>query len=188
MLGYGLAFWLPSLLHRSFGLDLVETSHFMGAVLLLGGVVGILMGGWLGDQLGARDRAFFAYVPALAFVAAVPLFGMAVYSDSVWAAFALILLPQALAYVWLGPVLTAVQHLVEPSARATASALFLLINNLIGLGGGIFALGALSDALAPVYGNEALRYSMLFSLALYLVAALLMAIAGPNLRRDWVRE
>lgn len=188
MLGYGLAFWLPSLLQRSFGLDLVETSYFIGAVLLIGGVAGILMGGWLGDRLGSRDRAFFAYVPALAFVVAVPLFAMAIYTGSLWLAFALILVPQALAYVWLGPVLTAVQHLVEPSARATASALFLLINNLIGLGGGIYALGALSDALAPAYGSEALRYSMLFSLALYLLAALLMALAGPSLRRDWVED
>lgn len=188
MVGYGLAFWLPSLLQRSFGLDLVETSHFIGAVLLIGGVAGILMGGWLGDRLGARDRAFFGYVPALAYVVAVPLFALAIYSSSVWLAFVLIMVPQALAYVWFGPVLTAVQHLVEPSARSTASALFLLINNLIGLGGGIYALGALSDALAPVYGSEALRYSMLLALVLYLVAALLMAAAGPSLRRDWVED
>jgi len=78
-----------------------------------------------------------------------------------------------------------VQHLVGPAARATAAALFLLINNLIGLGGGIYALGLLSEALTPVYGTEALRYSMLYALALYLLAALLMALAGPRLRRDW---
>ncbi|WP_287812745.1 GIY-YIG nuclease family protein, partial [Pseudomonas sp.] len=35
---------------------------------------------------------------------------------------------QALVYVWLGPVLTAVQHLVPAHMRATASASFLLIN------------------------------------------------------------
>ena len=72
--------------------------------------------------------------------------------------------------------------------RATASALFLLINNLIGLGGGIYALGAFSTALTPLYGNEALRYSMLWSLGLYLIAAVLMALAGPALRREWVAE
>jgi len=187
MLGYGLAFWLPSLLQRSFGLDLIGTSHFIGAVMLLGGVAGMLLGGWLGDRLGTRDRAWFAWVPALAFMLAVPLFAAGIYSGSAALAFILFLIPQALAYVWLGPILSAVQHLVGPSARATASALFLLINNLIGLGGGIYALGALSDALKPVYGTEALRYSMLYGLALYLLAALLMALAGPKLRRDWHR-
>lgn len=185
MLGYGLAFWLPSLLRRSFGLGLIETSHFIGAVLLLGGVAGMLLGGWLGDRLGKRDRAWFAWVPACAFIIGVPFFAAGIYSGSARLAFILFLIPQAMSYVWLGPILSAVQHLVGPSARATASACFLLINNLIGLGGGIYALGALSEALTPVYGTEALRYSMLYSLGLYALAATLMALAGPRLRRDW---
>jgi len=188
MLGYGLAFWLPSLLQRSFGLDLVETSWFIGAVLLLGGTVGVLAGGALADQLGRADRAFYGWVPALAYVVAVPLFAGGIWTGSVTVAFLLFLVPQALAYVWLGPVTSAVQHLVPPEARATASALFLLINNLIGLGGGIYALGALSKALTPLYGPEALRFSMLYALALYLLAALLMALAGPALRKAWVAE
>ncbi|TCM19791.1 sugar phosphate permease [Novosphingobium sp. PhB165] len=188
MLGYGVMFWMPSLLQRSFGLDLVQTSWFLGAVLLLGGTVGVLAGGRLADRLGRADRAFYGWVPAMAYVLAVPLYAGGIWTHSVPTAFVLFLLPQALAYVWLGPVTSAVQHLVEPPARATASALFLLINNLIGLGGGIYALGALSKALTPVWGAEALRYSMLIGLTLYLLAALLMALAGPALRREWVRE
>ena len=185
MLGYGLAFWLPSLLQRSFGLDLIATSHFIGAILLLGGVAGMLAGGWVADRLGRQDRAWFAYVPACAFIIGVPFFAAGIYSGNARLAFILFLIPQAMAYVWLGPILSAVQHLVGPAARATAAALFLLINNLIGLGGGIYALGLLSEALTPLYGTEALRYSMLYALALYLLAALLMALAGPRLRRDW---
>ena len=188
MLGYGLAFWLPSLLQRSFALDLVHTSWFIGAVLLIGGTVGVLLGGTLADKLGKADRAFYGWVPAMAYTVAVPLFAAGIWTASVPLAFLLFLVPQALAYVWLGPVTSAIQHLVDPPARATASALFLLINNLIGLGGGIYALGALSTALTPVYGSEALRMSMLFALVLYLVAATLMALAGPFLRREWVDE
>lgn len=188
MVGYGLAFWLPSLLQRSFKLDLVQTAHFISALLLIGGACGILMGGWLADRLGSKDRAFFAWVPAIAFVIAVPLFALGIDSSNLWLAFTLLLVPLALSYMWLGPVITAVQHLVKPPERATASALFLAINNLIGLGGGIYALGALSEELTPTYGNEALRYSMLYALALYLCAALLMALAGPGLRKAWVAE
>ncbi|WP_267433203.1 MFS transporter [Sphingomonas sp. GM_Shp_1] len=186
MLGYGLAFWLPSLLRRSFGLDLIGTSHFLAAILLIGGTSGILGGGWLADKLGARDRAWFGYVPAIAYIVSIPFFAGGIYSGDVRVAFALFLLPQALAYVWLGPVLSAVQNLVAANARATAAALFLLINNLIGLGGGIYAMGALSDALTPIYGTDALRYSMLYALVLYALAALLIGLAGPRLRRDWV--
>lgn len=188
MLGYGLAFWLPSLMQRSFGLDLIETAQFYGGVLLLGGVAGVLLGGVLGDRLGARDRRMYARVPAIAFVIAVPLFAAGILSSSMTAAFVFFLVPQALAYVWLAPVITAIQHLVPGHMRATASATFLLINNLIGLGGGSFALGALSDTLATRYGDEALRYAMLAGLVLYLVAALLMWMASTPLRQDWVDQ
>lgn len=186
MLGYGFAFWFPQLLQRSFGLDLVQTSHFYGGVLLLGGIAGVLGGGMIGDRFGARDRGRFASIPALAFLFAVPLFAAGILSGSVALAFALFLVPQALAYVWLGPVITAVQHLVPAEMRATASASFLLINNLVGIGGGTFVLGALSDALAADHGDDALRISMLIALVFYLIAALLMALAAKPLRRDWV--
>ena len=188
MLGYGIAFWLPSLLIRSFGYDLVQASQFFGAVLLIGGVVGVLAGGLIADRLGNRDRAYYAWLPSLAYLLGAPLFAAGISSTDAQIAFLLFLVPQALAYVWLGPVLSAIQHLVVPAARSTASALFLLINNLIGLGGGIYALGAFSDLLTPLYGDESLRYSMLYALVLYLVAALLMALAGPSLRKDWVSE
>ena len=188
MLGYGIAFWLPSLLQRSFGFDLIQASQFFGALLLIGGVIGVLGGGLLGDRLGHRNKAFYAWLPGVAFFLGAPLFALGILSSSATAAFLLFLVPQALAYVWLGPVLSAVQHLVAPASRSLASALFLLINNLIGLGGGIYFLGALSQWLTPIYATEALRYSMLYSLALYGVAALLMSLAGRSLPRDWVAE
>ncbi len=184
--GYGLAFWLPSLMQRSFGLTLIETSQFIGAVLLIGGSAGVLAGGWLGDRMGGRDRAAYARVPAIAFVLAVPLFAAGLMTTSVPLALALFLVPQALAYVWLGPVLSAVQHLVPATMRATASASFLFINNLIGLGFGSLILGAVSDSITAEYGAEALRYSMIGALGFYLLAALLMALAAKHLREDWV--
>lgn len=186
MLGYGLAFWLPALMQRSFGLDLIQTSQFFGAVLLLGGVAGVLAGGILGDRLGGGDRAAYPRIPAVAFFLAVPLFAAGILSDNWLPAFLFFLIPQALAYMWLAPVITAVQHLVPSSMRATASACFLLINNLIGIGGGTFALGALSEALTASYGDQSLRYAMLIGLSLYLVAGVLMWAAAKPLRKDWV--
>ncbi|KKW91467.1 spinster family MFS transporter [Sphingobium chungbukense] len=184
--GYGVAFWLPSLLMRSFGLDLMDAGQFLGALLLIGGVAGVLLGGWLGDRLGGRDKAAYAWVPAVSYIVGMPLFVIGVLSDSVTLAFCLFLIPQALVYVWLGPVLTAVQHLVPAQMRATASATFLLINNLVGLGLGSWSVGALSDALTPQFGGEALRYAIVAALVFYLLAGLFMALAGKALRKDWV--
>ncbi len=186
MCGYGVGFWLPSLMMRSFGLDLIQTGQFFGALLLSGGVAGILLGGSLGDRLGARNKCWYALLPALCYVLGTPLFIAGVLSSGWVAAFALFLLPQALVYVWLGPVLTAVQHLVPAHMRATASACFLLINNLIGLGLGSWVVGQLSKGLAPTYGAESLRYAIAAALCLYLVAGALMALASRRLARDWV--
>ncbi|WP_299308987.1 MFS transporter [uncultured Croceicoccus sp.] len=188
MLGYGVLFWKPSLLQRSFGLSLLETSYFLGALMLIGGISGVLAGGFFADRLGQANKAWYARLPALAYIVAVPLFSAAVLTDNVTLAFFLFLIPQALAYIWLGPVLTAVQHLVIPAQRSTASALFLLINNLLGLGGGIYALGAVSDLLTPHFGTEALRWSMLGSQLLYVIAAILMVLAARRLPGDWVAE
>lgn len=186
MCGYGVAFWLPSLIIRNFGLDIAQTGQFFGALLLTGGVAGILIGGFVGDRLGTRAKRWYALAPAICYVLGTPLFIAGVLSGSWQAAFALFLLPQALVYVWLGPVLTAVQHLVPAHMRATASASFLLINNLIGLGLGSWVVGSLSDQLQPSYGADALRYAIAIALCLYLVAGALMALASRVLARDWV--
>jgi predicted MFS family arabinose efflux permease len=184
--GYGVGFWLPSLMMTRFGLDLRETGSFIGALVLIGGVAGILLGGRLGDRLGARARRWYALVPAICYVAGLPLYIAGVFSGSWPAAFALLLLPTLLTYVWLGPVLAAVQHLVPPRMSATASACFLLIINLIGLGLGSWTIGGLSDALRPVYAADALRYAMAAVLLLYLLAGALMALASRRLARDWI--
>ena len=144
------------------------------------------LGGWLGDRLGGGGRGWYALFPAICYVVGTPLFIAGVLAGSWQAAFALFLLPQALVYVWLGPVLTAVQHLVPAHMRATSAASFLLINNLIGLGLGSWAIGSLSDHLAPAYGTDALRYAIATGLCLYLVAGALMALASRFLTRDWV--
>jgi MFS family permease len=187
MCGYGVAFWLPSLILRSFRLDLAQVGQFFGALALTGGVAGILLGGWLGDRLGQRDRKWYALAPAICYVLGLPLFVAGVLAQSWQAAFLLFLIPQALVYVWLGPVLTAVQHLVPPQMRATASASFLLINNLIGLGLGSWVIGLLSKQLTPAYGAaDGLRYAIAAGLGLYFVAGILMALASRRLAADWV--
>jgi predicted MFS family arabinose efflux permease len=186
MMGYGLAFWLPSLMRRSFGLDLVETSQFFGLLLLIGGTVGVMAGGIFADWLGGRSRSAYAWLPAVSFLLGVPLFVAGLFSGSAQVTFWLFLLPQALVYLWLGPVLTAVQHLVPAPMRATASASFLLINNLIGVGLGSLTIGKLSDLLTPTYGEDALRHAILLGLGFYLLAAGLMMTGGRYLAREWV--
>lgn len=185
MMGYGLFFWLPSFFVRSHGLTLLEASLFFGAIVFLGGLVGIWAGGWLGDRLGQTNRTRYLTVPAVAFCITIPFYVIALFSPNLTLTFVLMLVPTAMGLVWLGPVLATIQHLVRPNMRATASAVFLFINNLIGIGLGTWALGALSDALVQRFAEDSLRYSILAGCVFYLMAASLFWLATHWLERDW---
>lgn len=185
MMGYGVFFWLPSFFVRSYNLTLLNASLFYGAVLLIGGLAGIWVGGWLGDRFGQNQRSQYAKIPAIAFLCTVPFYILAILSPTLTLAFFVLLVPTALGLAWLGPVISAIQHLVRPDMRATASAIFLFINNLIGIGLGTYAIGALSDALTAQFGDESLRYSILAGTGFYVIAAGLFFLASRWLEKDW---
>jgi MFS family permease len=186
--GYGLATWTPSVLERSFHLGLIERGQFMGSVVLIGGCIGVFAGGWLADRLGHLDRGWYAKLPAIAWAVTAPTFAAGLMAPSLWLAWPLLLIPNALNILWLGPVITAVQHLVPQRMRSTASASFLLINNLIGLGVGPYLIGAISVALKQQYGAESLRYAAVGCTVFYLIAALLMAFCASRLRSNWLED
>ncbi len=186
IMGYGSFFWIPSFLRRSYDFDLQQAAFFYSAILLIGGVIGVWLGGLLGDKLGARKRAMFALVPAGAWILAAPCYALGLLSPSPAIAFFLFLAPTALGLVWLGPVIAAVQHLAPAQMRTVASASFLFINNLIGIGVGTWLLGLISDALIERFAEESLRYSILAGTGFYVLAALLYLVAARTLKRDWV--
>ncbi|MEO8141483.1 MAG: MFS transporter [Sphingomicrobium sp.] len=186
--GYGLAAWTPSIMMRSFDLELTETGNFLASLYLIGGTLGVFGGGWLADRLGQGDRSWYARLPMIAWAITAPLFIVGLMAPNVWVAWPFLLIPNALNILWLGPVVTAVQHLVPRELRATASASFLLINNLIGLGIGPTLIGALSDLFKERFGDEALRYAAVSVVGFYFLAAILMMFAVKRLSRDWVDD
>lgn len=186
--GYGLALWTPSVMMRSFGLDLLTTGKFLASLLLVGGCAGVFAGGWLADRLGAADRRWYARLPAIAWLVSVPAWGLGLFAPSLWLVWPLLLIGNAVNILWLAPVTTAVQHLVPRPMRSTASASFLLINNLIGLGVGPLLMGRLSDALKASYGADALRDAAVLCLGFYLLATLLMALSARLLKASWVSD
>lgn len=185
MMGYGVFFWLPSFLVRSFELTLLEASLFFGSILLVGGVAGIWLGGVLADKYGKASKSAYAVIPAIAFLATVPFYVVGVLSPTLGLVSVVLVVPTALGLAWLGPVLSAIQHLVPPNMRATASAIFLLINNLIGIGLGTALIGAISDALFERFGDDSLRYAILAGTVFYLAAAALFLISARRLEQDW---
>jgi len=186
--GYGLALWTPKVMMLSFGLDLVSTGNFLASLLLIGGCAGVFAGGWFADRLGSTDKSWYAKLPAIAWLISVPAWGLGFFAPNLWIAWPLLLVGSAVNILWLGPVVTAVQHLVEQPMRSTASASFLLINNLIGLGVGPWLMGRLSDALKGAYGANALRDAAVVCLGFYALAALLMILSIRSLKASWMAD
>jgi len=186
--GYGLALWTPKVMMLSFGLDLVSTGNFLASLWLIGGCAGVFAGGWLADRLGSSDRGWYAKLPAIAWLISIPAWGLGLLAPNLWIAWPLLLVGSAVNILWLGPIVTAVQHLVPRAMRSTASASFLLINNLIGLGVGPWLMGRLSDGLEATHGANALRDAAVACLGFYLLAALLAVLSLGSLKKSWIAD
>lgn len=184
--GYGVAGWLPSFFKRSLHLGDVDRAWYYAGITLIGGCLGILGGGILADRAGKASKRVYPLIPAIAFMISLPCFFLAMNSASLVVAFPLFLIPTGLNLMWLGPIITAVQHLVPAHMRTTASAMFLLINNLLGIAVGLWYFGFISDKLKPHFGDESLRYALYTGLGFYVISSALFLLASRKLTEDWV--
>ena len=185
MMGYGVFFWIPSFFARSFELGIIETGWLFGGVLFVGGSLGIILGGVLGDLMGKGSKKMFAIVPAIAFLLTFPMYVAGTLASTPVVGALMFIIPTGLGLAWLGPTLSAFQHLAPANMRSMASAVFLLINNLLGIGVGVYVLGELSTLLTPIFDNEALRYSIMIGAGLYVIAGGLFLIASRTIENDW---
>ena len=177
--GYGLGVWSPSFLVRVHGMSLVDAGLWLGVIGLSGGTVGTIVSGVLADRLTLRDNRWQLWIPAVGLMVALPLQALFL----LWPASAVFTIagktaPVALVFMglssvfacfWIAPSYAAVQNLVPSHWRTQASALLLLVFNLLGLGLGPLLVGMLSDGLAS-FGAASVRWALLASLSMGYVA------------------
>ena len=139
--------WMPSFLHRYYGLASDEAG-LKAAIVVLVGAVGTPVWGHLADRAGLAGRP----QRKLQVVAAACLFTLAALSLAFGllqpgpVQFALIVIGGFGLTCTLGTTPAVVMDVVDPGLRATATAMVALIQGLFGLAGGAFVAGALSDA------------------------------------------
>ena len=185
--GYGMLNWIPSFLIREKGMKLTEVALYYAIMSGLCMAAGTFLSGLIVDKLGKKSPAAYALVPGLCILASVPfLWGAANVQG--WP-LALICLagPSLLNNTYLAPALAVVQNGVPPRNRGTSGALLLFILNLIGLGGGPFFVGIMSDYFKPQYGEHALTYALLALTPFFILAFLCQLAAGFMLRRQGLR-
>lgn len=140
MLSYGHSAWAPAFLMRSFGWTPAEAGLVLGNIILVGGSLGALAGGFIAGRLAARGRAdaemrvvwwsALIAVPAAILFPQMPSAGLSV------ALGALFCFAVSLA---LGPQVAAIQLLTPSRMRARVTALCLFAFNVLGIGLGPFA-------------------------------------------------
>jgi MFS family permease len=199
--GYGSAAFIGSFYFRNHAAEAAAAAQglglgvagFLGLALgIIGGVAGILgsfMGGVIGDRLGKSGPQGQMTLPAVAAVIGAPFYIYGMTSPSMVTAMAVLAIPTFLNSMWYGPVYGSVQGLVRPQTRATAAAVILFIINLIGLGFGPLAVGALSDVYADALGmgaGEGIRWALMTSASSMLIAAVLFWIARKTIKADMV--
>lgn len=185
--GYGVISWFPSFLIRSHEMKTTEIGLWLGLIMGIPGGAGIFLGGYLADKFGARDSRWYLWTAAVAAIVALP-FGVASYllANPYWA-LAVFSVPIMLSNFWQATTFAQTQSLVRLRMRSVASAILLFIINIIGLGAGPWAIGALSDALAPRYGADSLRWSLMIFGSLGLWVAYHFYVGGKHLATDLAR-
>jgi predicted MFS family arabinose efflux permease len=186
--GYSVISFLPSFLVRSFGMPADRIGLYLGLIIGVVGGAGFFLGGYIADHLGrTAHRRALRFIGLAVLLSALPYAAMFL-SDSWQSALLFFLLPMLMANVYLAPVLSQAQGLVSLRMRAMASAIALLIINVIGLALGPLLTGLLSDLLEPRFGEESMRYSLLLVTSVVLPwAALHYTLAGRTIDADLER-
>lgn len=183
LVSYGSAAWVPEFFRRVYHWDIPRIGLVYGSMVAVFGVLGIVGAGRIADAVRARGT-----------LQANMLVGVFIALLWIPVHFLLFLAPNAgWAVVWLAPACVfaaapfgiapaAIQQMMPAAMRGQASAVYLFILNLIGLGLGPTAVAFFTQ---HVFGrDEAVNYSLLVVAvsASVLAAVLLWAGLKPFLR------
>lgn len=171
------AFWLPSVLQRRFAMSESKAGLVAGAVVVAGGLVGTLLGGWLGDRAMKKRPSAPLEVGIVGFLAGAVLIVIALLSPLNIGPIP-IFIPVFLAtviclYLYTGPFTAISQNVVSPGLRASAVTLTLLVAHIAGDSHSTFDIGQLSDLL-----NHNLQAALLITSPTLLIAAAIAAATG----------
>ena len=185
---YSVLNWMASFMLRSHEISTGELGTWLAMIFGVGGAIGILLVTRFADKLAQHDKRWYVWIAAIASFLAVPTSVGIFTSDTATMALLFLVIPGALMTVFV-PVGVAVIHsLVGLRMRATGSAILYLVINIVGLGGGPWSVGLLSDYLTPSLGTDSLGQAMLILIPIaFLWSGVHFVLAGRDLRADMER-
>jgi len=181
---YSISVWGASFQMRAYGVNTAVLGPATALMGLVAGLLGIGLGGWLGDKLGARDRRWLVWIPAIALLVGIPFSLMSLFAPTWQLSLIGFIVPLAALYIYSGPVFGLIQTLMPPNMRAMAVSIFLLVTNLIGMGAGPVVTGVVSDLFGGGGSADGLRFALAITLVFNAWGALHFWLASRSLQRD----
>ena len=166
--------WLPTFMQRVHGLDAQQMGAMLGMYKGLVGVAATIGGGLFVTWVMRFDARWLAWAPILFCMGMVPAQMLLLLAQDplLWhVGLAL----ETILMSGVTPCLFALLiTLLDARMRATGTALYLLIFNLVGQSVGPVLVGILNDGPLAHLGEDAVRYSLLIAPAVGALAALML--------------
>jgi predicted MFS family arabinose efflux permease len=150
----------PAFLMRSHGLTAGEAGAALGLVVGISGIAGTLAGGVLADILGKADKRWYLWLPGIALFLAAPSLAISFLAPGTGMSLGFLVPSYGLGILFIAPTFAIAQALVDPRARAMASAVLMASMFIIGNSFGPTIVGAVSDYLMPTMGRDSLRWAL----------------------------
>ena len=167
------AFWLPNYLQRKFEMSASSAGLLSGGVIVAGGLIGILAGGWIADRRALKTPRAHLEVGIVGFLAGAVLIAVAILSPVLTIFVPFFLLTVTCLYLYQGPFTAVAQNVVSPGLRASSVTLLLFISHVAGDSHSPYDVGVISDRL---HGN--LQVALLITSPTLLVLAAVAAAMG----------
>lgn len=188
LISYGLTSWLPTFFIRTHELSQSQTGLLMALVFGISGAIGALVAGKMFDRLAVRGFQYGMRVLAVVPFFTIPFFVMGLLAEDVTTAIAFFIVPGFAANYAMGPMLAMVQTLAPVNMRGVASAIKMLLINLVGMGLGPILVGLLSDLLEPHYGEGSLGVALAYFSLLGLWGSVHVWLCGRALAKQQAQQ
>lgn len=161
--GWGLVYWTPTFLVRTYGLSIAEAGAIPGRVHLVGGILISLAAAWLMSRpVMKQPRRVLLALGLVTGCATLPSF-IAYWTHTLWLARMMFWLFIPAIYFFIGPCMALVANLAPSHMRAAFTAWSGLVGNVFNLIVAVLGIGMLSDWFAGARGSDAasLRWALL---------------------------
>jgi MFS family permease len=167
----GISTWVPTFLHRFAGLSVAGASQTVGAITVVDGIAGTVVGGWIAQRWLRTDHRAL-YLLSFWSVALTLPFGILVFFGPVKWIIPSLFLAEFFLFLNTGPLNTAIVNSVSAPVRATAVSLNLFCIHFFGDTFSPQIIGAISDHTGSLrIGLGATVLSLVVSCVILLVGA-----------------